>query len=239
MFAVPTATPVTTPLELTVAIAVLLELHVIAAPDTVLLFASFAVAVATVVAPRAIDADPSDTVTDVIGTVVTVSDPCPVTPSDVATMFVVPGDTALIAPVVGLMVAMLLLLDDHAITRPASTFPAASRVTPVAFAVAPIAMGEALKDTATDATGMPTLISALPVEPWALAVIVALPDVRPVINPVVAFTEATDGALELHEKVTPEMIVLLASRATAVAVVLPPSEIVPAPNETVMLAIGG
>src|SRR5205085_698147 len=69
--AIPAATPVTSPEELTVATDVLLELHAIGRPVSTLLFASRVTAVACVVCPMLIEFDATETVTLATATAVT------------------------------------------------------------------------------------------------------------------------------------------------------------------------
>src|SRR5439155_20771822 len=80
----PVATPVTSPLPLTLAIARLLDCHVIVRPVNGLPFASFGVAVSCTVPPTGTLAVAGVTVTDATGTGVTVTDAVPLWPSLVA-----------------------------------------------------------------------------------------------------------------------------------------------------------
>jgi hypothetical protein len=117
MLALPTATPVTTPPEVTVATAVLSEDQDTDLPARTFPAASFVVAVACVVLPTPIVEDASDTATDATGgATVTVADP--LCPSLVAMMFAVPELTpvtvAVLVPVL-FTVATAVLLDDQEI----------------------------------------------------------------------------------------------------------------------------
>src|SRR5436190_983 len=76
----PATTPLTSPLELTVATAVLLLDHAIVRPDSGLPAASFGVAVSCTVLPSFTLADAGVTVTDATGTVVTVMPAVPLCP---------------------------------------------------------------------------------------------------------------------------------------------------------------
>src|SRR5437763_213903 len=82
----PAATPVTRPLELTVATELLLLDHVIARPVRMLPLASLRIAVAWSVAPTATLVEARLTVTDATGTRVTVMVAAPLLPSLVAVL---------------------------------------------------------------------------------------------------------------------------------------------------------
>src|SRR5207244_11733163 len=80
IIAEPATTPLTSPLELTVATAVLLLDHAIVRPDSGLPAASFGVAVSWTAFPAGTHADAGLTVTDATGTFTTVMEvvrPCP------------------------------------------------------------------------------------------------------------------------------------------------------------------
>jgi hypothetical protein len=98
--AVPLPTPVTTPLEVTVAIDVLLLVHPTTRPVKVFPAPSFGVAVNVTLWPTIVDA--VDGVTDTLATgtarTVTVADPC--FPSTDAMMTAIPGKRPLTTPVV-------------------------------------------------------------------------------------------------------------------------------------------
>jgi len=120
----PAPTPVTTPLELTVATAVLPLDHVIVWPVITLPWASFTVAVSEVVAPTAIDAVPGVTVTVVTtgGGAVTVMVDVPDLPAQVAVMVADPAPIPVTTPL-ELTVAADALLVDHVIVWPVITLP--------------------------------------------------------------------------------------------------------------------
>jgi hypothetical protein len=195
MFVDPGATAVTMPVAAsTVATAGLLELQLTERPARRLLLASRVTAVALVDVP-AIIGDPglSVTVTEATGTGVTTSAAWPLIPSLVATTFAEPGATAVTTPVEASTVATAGLLDVHTIDRPASTLLLASRVTAVAFAVAPAITVEALSVTVTEATGTGmTVRGAWPVIPSLVAMMFALPAATALTTPVDASTVATD-----------------------------------------------
>jgi hypothetical protein len=97
----PAATPVTTPLDDTVAMPVLELNHVTARPVSTLLFASYAVAVSCAVCPTVTLGVAGETLTEATGTVtaVTVTVEVPEKLLLVAVMIAVPGLTALTSPV--------------------------------------------------------------------------------------------------------------------------------------------
>ena len=124
--AVPAATPVATPLCETVAIAVLLELHVTARPVSTLPLASCSVAVKVVPAPPTVVVlDGGATLTVATGAAVTVTLAVPVFPSLVAVMVALPADTPVTTPV-DETVATFVALDVHVTVRPVSVVPFAS-----------------------------------------------------------------------------------------------------------------
>src|SRR3989449_941127 len=94
----PTATPLTSPLPLTVATAALSLDQEITRPDNGLPFASLGVAVSCTVAPCWTLAGDGLTVTEVTGTVDTVTDAVPLCPSLVAVIVAEPAATAVTSP---------------------------------------------------------------------------------------------------------------------------------------------
>jgi len=152
MLADPSATPVTKPVSLTVATAVLSEDHVTDLPTTTFPLASFVVAIACVVLPAPIVEEANDTVTDATAVEKIVTDADPVRPSLVAVMLADPGPTAVTTPAL-LTVATAGLSDAQDIARPVRMTPFASLVDAVACVVAPITMLEEASDTVTVATG--------------------------------------------------------------------------------------
>jgi hypothetical protein len=116
----PPATPVTTPLELTVAMPVLLDVHAIVCPVMVFPSASLTTAVSETVAPTAIEADGGETVTVVTtggggGAVVTVMLELPDFPDALAEIVADPPATPVTTPP-ELTVAVAALSVDHATT---------------------------------------------------------------------------------------------------------------------------
>src|SRR3989454_12315480 len=94
----PAPAPLTSPLPLTVATAVLLLPHVTTRPGRAVPFASRGVAVSCTVAPCGTLADAGVTVTDATGTFDTVTTAVPLCPSLVAVIVAVPVATAVTSP---------------------------------------------------------------------------------------------------------------------------------------------
>src|SRR5689334_24095499 len=130
----PAPTPVTSPLELTLAIVLSLDCQVITRPVNGLPFASLGVAVSCTVPPVATLAVAGVTVTDDTGTGVTVIADVPVLPSLVAVIVAEPAALAVTSPV-ELTLAALLLLEDHVTTRPVRMLPLASLSVAVSWTV--------------------------------------------------------------------------------------------------------
>jgi len=125
MVTVPSATPVTTPDELTVALFVSLEDHVMTRPVSTLPLASLVVADNAFVFPILTDELEGETVTVATGIGVTVIVDVPVLPSLVAVIVAVPTATAVTTPL-DETVATPGVLVDQVIARPVSVFPDAS-----------------------------------------------------------------------------------------------------------------
>src|SRR5437660_12460848 len=153
MVAEPAVTPLTSPLPLTVATAVLLLAHVVSRPDDGMPLASFGVAVSCSVCPTCTLAGDGVTVTEATGASVTVTSDVPLCPSLVAVMVAVPAPTPVTSPLPFTRATAVLLL-DQVTTRPLSGFPLASFGVAVSCTVAPCCTlaGDGL--TVTDATGM-------------------------------------------------------------------------------------
>ena len=117
----------------------------------------------------------------------------------------------------------------------------ASRVTADSCAVPPTGRVEVAGDTVTDATGTGagalTVMADVPLLPSLEAVIVALPAVTAVTNPV-AETVATAVLLELQLMTRPVSTALLASRVTADSCAVPPIWSVELAGDTVTDATG-
>src|SRR5436309_12984581 len=120
--AVPAVCPVTSPLAVTVATAVLLLPQLTVRPDNGLPLASFGVAVSCTVWPTGTDAVLGLTVTDATGTVLTVIVAVPLCPSEVAVSVAAPAATPVTYPL-ALTVATAGLLRDQGSVRPHRDLP--------------------------------------------------------------------------------------------------------------------
>ena len=233
----PAATPVTSPLPLTVATPVLLLDQVTTRPDNGVPFASFGVAVSCSVSPTVTVAGEGVTVTLATGTWVTVTLDVPLCPSLVAVMVAVPATTPVTSPLPFTLATAVLLL-DQVTTRPLSGFPLASFGVAVSCTVAPCCTlaGDGL--TVTDATGMvDTVTNAVPLCPSLVAVMVAVPVAIAVTNP---FPSTVATAVLLLDQVTtrPESGVPFASFGVAVSCTVWPACTVGAAGLTLTKATG-
>ncbi len=151
----PAVTPVTSPVDETVAMAALLVVHVTVRPVSTFPAASVVVAVNCTVAPTFTVAVPGLTDTDVTGAAVavTVIAAVPLCPSLVAVIVTGPPAVTPVTSPVDETVATAALLVVHVTVRPVSTFPAASCVVAVSCTVAPTATAAGVGVTVTDATG--------------------------------------------------------------------------------------
>jgi hypothetical protein len=157
MFAVPTATAVTTPAEDTVATVVLSELHVTARPVSVAPFASSVVAVACEVPTAVIELGTRATVTDATGTGVTVMAEVPLLPSLVAVIVADPAVCDVTSPVASTD-ATEGSVDVQATARPVKMLSPASFATAESCCVEPatsVAV-DGLTDTLATGTGVRT-----------------------------------------------------------------------------------
>src|SRR6266576_55299 len=218
----PATFPVTSPLGLTVATAVLLLDHAIVRPDSGFPFASFGVAVSSTVLPSFTLAGDGLTVTEATGTGVTVIRDVPLLPSDVAVIVAEPATTPLTSPL-PFTVATEVLVLDQVTTRPVSGLPLASFGVAVSCTVCPATTlaGDGL--TLTEATGTCTTVMAdVPLCPSLVAVIVAEPATFPVTRPLV-LTVAT-VVLALNQVIVrPDSAFPFASRGVAVSCTVLPS----------------
>src|SRR5947207_3629870 len=148
----PAPAPLTSPLPLTVATAVVLLPHVTTRPLRAVPFASRGVAVSCTVAPCWTLADAGVTVTDATGTFDTVTTAVPLCPSLVAVIVAAPVATAVTSPL-PFTLATAPLLDCQVMTRPVNGFPLASRGVAVSCVVSPICTVGAAGLTVTAATG--------------------------------------------------------------------------------------
>src|SRR3989442_4655344 len=121
----PAATPLTSPLPLTVAVAVLLLCQVTVRPTSGLPFASLGVAVSWTLLPADTVPDAGVTVTEATGMCTTVMAEVPLFPSLVAVIVAEPAVTPVTSPVPFTPAADGLLL-DHVIDRPVRMLPFAS-----------------------------------------------------------------------------------------------------------------
>src|SRR5205809_206209 len=214
--AVPAVFPVTSPLALTVATAVLLLAQVTVRPLSGFPFASFGVAVSCTVWPTCTDAVAGLTVTAATGTVLTVIVAEPLCPSEVAVIVAAPAATAVTSPL-ALTVATAVLPLDQVTVRPGSELPFASCGVAVSCTVCPTCTDAVAGFTVTDATGtVLTVIVALPLCPSLVAVIVAEPAAPPVTSPL-ALTVATAVLLLAHVTVRPANRLPFASFGVAVS----------------------
>ncbi|OLC72098.1 MAG: hypothetical protein AUH78_16705 [Gemmatimonadetes bacterium 13_1_40CM_4_69_8] len=212
----PASFAVTSPLELTVAAVVLLDVQVTTRPDSRFPFASFGVAVSCTLLPSSTLADAGVTATVATGTGVTVILAVPLCPSDVAVIVAAPATTAVTRPL-AFTVATAVLLLDQLMVRPESGLPFASLGVAVSGTVCPTGTLADVGATATDATGtLVTVILDEPLCPSEVAVIVATPTATPVTTPL-ELTVAT-ALLLLNQLMTrPESEVPFASFGVAVS----------------------
>lgn len=198
--AVPSFTPVTTPVDDTVALLVSLDTQVTTRPVSIWPFASRSVAVSATVFPFLTDADDGVTVTVATGSgaaATTVMLDVPDFPSLVAVIVAVPGATACTNPLTD-TVATAELLVVQLTARPLSGLPSKSFGVAVSCCDCPCVMLAVAGLTATLATGISeTLTAAEPLFPSLVAVMVALPGRIPVTRPFCE-TDATPGLFVLH-----------------------------------------
>src|SRR6266516_4470546 len=233
----PAATPVTSPLALTVATAVLPLAQVIVRPVRVLPFASLGVAASCTVWPTCTDAVAGFTVTDATGTVLTVMVAPPLCPSEVAVIVADPAATPVTSPL-ALTVATAVLPLDQLIVRPESELPFASFGVAASCIVWPAGTDAVAGLTVTDATGtVVTVSAAVPLLPSEVAVIVAAPTATPVACPV-PLTVATAGLLLDQVTVRPPNGLPNASRVIAAYCAVCPTPIVAVGGVTVTAATG-
>jgi hypothetical protein len=150
----PAATPVTTPLDDTVAIPVFELAHVTVRPESTAPFASYVVAVSCTVCPTLTLGVEGETLTEATGTVtaVTLTEAVPLFPSLVAVIVAEPAATPVTTPLDETVATPVLEL-DHVTVRPVNTLLFASRVVAVSCAVCPTVMLELEGATVTEATG--------------------------------------------------------------------------------------
>jgi hypothetical protein len=241
--ALPAATAVTKPLALTEAMAGLELDHVTTRPVSTLPLASRVVAESCTVAPTTRLDDVGATVTDATGTgagALTVIADEPTCPSLDAVTDTLPAATAVTSPEVE-TVAIPVFAELHAITRPVSTLPLASRVTAANWVDAPTCKLAFGGDTDTDATGIGAGALTLRLEalvlPSLVAWIIALPAAFAATMPP-ASTVAT-VVFELDQETTlPESRFPLESVNVAVAVAVCPTTTAEGVTATATVATG-
>src|SRR5436309_4597056 len=235
--AAPAVTPVTTPLPLTVATAVLLLPQLTGRPDNGLPLASFGVAVSCTVWPTCTDAVLGLTVTDATGTVLTVIVAVPPCPSLVAVIVAAPALTPVTSPL-PLTVATAVLLLAQLTARPESELPFASFGAAASCIVWPTCTVAVAGLTVIDATGaVVTVLAAVPLFPSLVAVSVAAPTATPVACPA-PFTVATAGLLLDQVTVRPPSGLPNASRVIAAYCAVCPTPIVAVAGVTLTDATG-
>src|SRR5437899_6847130 len=164
----PAATPLTSPLPFTLAIALLLDCQVTTRPVNGCPLASLGVAVSCTVLPTATPAVAGVTVTDATGTGVTVMAAVPLWPSLVAVIVAEPATFAVTSPV-PVTVATGVLVLAHVTVRPVRMLPLASRRVALSCTVWPAGTLADAGLTVTDATGTPlTVMLAVPLWPSPL-----------------------------------------------------------------------
>src|SRR4029077_3874498 len=233
----PTATPVTSPLPLTVATAVLSLDHVTTRPDNGLPFASFGVAVSCTVKPCCTLAGDGVTVTEATGTGVTVSAEVPLLPSDVAVIVAVPTATAVTSPLPSTVATAVLSL-DQVTTRPDNGLPFASLGVAVSCTVSPTTTLAGDGVTVTEATGAGVTVTLdVPLCPSLVAVMVAEPAATPVTSPL-PFTVAADVLLLAQVTTRPVSGLPFASFGVAVSCTVCPTNTLAGDGVTVTEATG-
>src|SRR5438128_1900801 len=222
MVAEPTVTPVTRPLELTVATEVLLLDQLTVRPDSGFPFASFGVAVSWIALPACTLAEAGATLTEATGTCTTVMADVPLCPSLVAVIVTVPATLPVTSPL-ELTVASMVLLLVQVTVRPVSGLPFASFGVAASWTVLPSFTEADAGVTVTEATGtFETVTLAVPLCPSLVAVIVAVPATLPVTSPL-ALTVATEVLLLAHVTVRPDSGFPFASLGVATSCTVPPT----------------
>ncbi len=199
---VPAATPVTRPVELTVATVGSLVPHVTTRPVSNPPIESLVVAANCVVAVTRMPALGGDTTTLLTGTSDTLIVLVPLFVSLVAVIVAVPGATAVTNPVDD-TVATPVLFEPHVTTRSVTTVPTLSVTVGVRETVCVTSSALLVGATVTLPTGIfVTVTNDVPLLPSLVAVIVAVPSATPVTSPF-TFTVAIVGSLEPQVTVRP------------------------------------
>src|SRR5213078_1309227 len=235
----PAATPLTSPLPFTLAIALLLDCQVTTRPVNGLPFASLGVAVSCTVCPIATVPELGVTVTAATGATVTVTLAVPLCPSLVAVIVTGPPAATPLTSPLPFTLAIALLLDCQVITRPVNGLPLASRGVAVSCTVCPIATVPELGVTVTAATGATVTVTlAVPLCPSLVAVIVTgPPGPTPVTSPL-PFTLAIALLLDCQVITRPVNGLPLASRGVAVSCTVCPCSTLTEAGLTVTEATG-
>src|SRR6184192_802118 len=234
----PAATPLTSPLPFTLAIALLLDCQVTTRPVNGLPFASLGVAVSCTVLPTATPAVAGVTVTDATGTGVTVMAAVPFWPSLVAVIVAEPATLPVTSPV-PVTVATDVLLLAHVTERPVRMLPLASRRVALSCTVWPAGTLADAGLTVTVATGTPlTVMLAVPLCPSLVAVIVTGPPAATPLTSPLPFTLAIALLLDCQVITRPVNGLPLASRGVAVSCTVCPIATVPELGVTVTAATG-
>jgi hypothetical protein len=237
----PATTPLTSPLEDTVATEDALLAQVIVRPLSGLPLASLGVAVSCTVASTSRLADAGVTVTDATGTgaAATVTDAEPLCPSLVAVIVAEPTAAPVTRPV-PFTVATVALLLAHVTVRPPSAVPFASRGVAVNCTVCPTWIPGDPGVTLTDATGAATLVTVTADEslcPSLVAMILVEPAAAPVTNPAL-LTVATAGARLTQVTARPDRGPPAESFVTAASCTLAPTSTLTTAGVTVTEATG-
>lgn len=234
----PALTPVTRPVEETVATDGALDVQVSTRPVNTFPLPSFVTAVSIAVPPTSKFALVGVTVIDATGTFDTVMVAVPFLPSLVAVIVALPTPTAVTSPVVASTVATDAELVDQVTMRPVSKLLLASFATADIAWVAPIWRLALVGEIVTVATGInDTVIEAVADFPSLIAVIVAAPADTAVTAPL-AVTVATPGVFDDHAIARLLSTLPLASVRTAAMVVAPPTTILAVVGVRVIVATG-
>jgi hypothetical protein len=197
IFAVPTATALTTPCAETVAIEGLLELHDTARPVSTAPFRSSVTAAACAVPTAVIELGVKDTVTDATGTGTTVIEAGPDFPSLVAVITAEPIARAVTSPLTSTE-AINGSLEDQMTARPVRVAPFASFGVAVNCCVEPTTRLGAGGLTLTVATGTGVTVRvASPVLVSLAAMMCVVPAATDVTSPLVE-TDATLVLSDVH-----------------------------------------
>ncbi len=237
MVAEPAATPLTSPLPLTVATDEFELPHVTVRPVRAIPFPSWGVATNCSVWPTNTLPDAGLTLTEATGTLVTVTLAVPVLPSLVAVIVPVPAATPVTKPVAATVITALLLL-VQVTARPFSTLPAGSVATAASWRVAPACTLDVAGLTATEATGtLDTVSATVALCPSLVAVSVADPTTSADTNPL-ELTAATPRLLLVHVTARPLSTLPVASVVVAASCTVWPTVTLADVGETDTAATG-